>query len=454
MFLSLKVRSARVLLSLIGDADKSLIGSAAAVIVTRLISIFLSFISILVLARTLSVSNYGSYVFITTFLSLIGIFTSLGLPQIIVREIALSRGAQLPSNAYELLIFSYIIAILSGVLASLCLIASTIMSSFTSSVSYEVILLIRCAVIILPLSGVIMINSSILVGYEKILVSQLIDPILRPIVIISFTLLTYMINGQVISLQMALSILCLSVFLTAFISFVLVNQHIDKPRLLVSISHNTTQYMIWIKDGIHIALTQFMINLTTQIDILLLKWLASPSEVAIFHVGSRSAFVASFPYASLGTAVTPRLAHLYGQNNLSEIEHVARSSGRSALFGACVLTAGCVLFGPLYFRSLGPEFGPGYVVMIILLLGWIGLTMTGFATNVLFVLGFTSMPNKVIPFTLALAAGVAIVTIPKYGASGAAVAATLQMLVSSIALMVLCKRRTGISTGFGYSIAM
>jgi len=187
---------------------------------------------------------------------------------------------------------------------------------------------------------------------------------------------------------------------------------------------------------------------------LVMSWSASflvgvwrpASDVALYNVAHRTAFLTTLMLTSVNSIAAPKFAELYHTRNLEALGATARDSARMMVVLALPVLLAFVVFPGFVMGLFGPEFEVGASVLVILALGQFVNVSTGSVGFVLIMTGRERMARN----NAAVAASVNIVLqvllIPRLGAVGAAIATAVSVALLNLTAAYLVHRSLGIWT--------
>src|SRR5665213_506699 len=184
-------------------------------------------------------------------------------------------------------------------------------------------------------------------------------------------------------------------------------------------------------------------SLPTYVDILALKHYRSPDEIAVYYAGARLLAIVAFVYFAIAGATTHKFTqyHVSGdQKRLASFfaETIKWTFWPSLLACALILALGRPLLG-----LFGAGFESGYDVMFILAVGMLSRAAVGPAERLLNMLGERKQCAFIYATAFAINLVLCMVLIPRMGIEGAAVATSSALVMESIALYLVAKRRLG-----------
>ncbi len=205
----------------------------------------------------------------------------------------------------------------------------------------------------------------------------------------------------------------------------------------------TYETKAWLATSLPIFVAEAFYLLLTYVDILTLEHLRSPDEVAVYYAGARLLAIVAFVYFAISGATTHKFTEY----------HVAGDKGRLASFFAETIKwtfwpslAVCTLIltlGRPLLALFGENFERGYPVMFILAVGMLARAAVGPAERLLNMLGERKQCAFIYAAAFAINLLLCLTLIPRIGIEGAGVATSTALVVESIMLYLVAKRRLG-----------
>jgi O-antigen/teichoic acid export membrane protein len=200
----------------------------------------------------------------------------------------------------------------------------------------------------------------------------------------------------------------------------------------------------WLATSLPIFVVEGFYFLLTYVDILVLEHMRSPDEVAVYYAAARLLALVAFVYFAIAGATT----HKFSQY------HVAGDKARLATFFAETIRwtfwpslAACVAIlalGKPLLALFGAGFTSAYGVMFILAVGMLSRAAVGPAERLLNMLGERTLCALVYALAFAINLSLCVLLIPRIGIEGAAVATATALVTESILLFCIAKRRLGL----------
>lgn len=384
----------------------------------------------IVAAKFLGSSLFGDYVSLMTAAGLITVALSFGLPILISREVAASRGSGDKST---------IVPLLQGVLSLTGLAAVTSICTFL--LGLEDLTLVFLFVLTANLSGSL---AAYYTGFEHVLLSAWINTVLRPL--LAIILLLLFLHYLDPSTEIAFLAQILGALFAVVVLIIL-----RKNRVRILSDERFAKSKWWsekhrklIQAGVVMGGTQLLINLTTQIDILILTALASPEDVAHYYAAARAALVVSVFFGSSAMVVEPQLARLFASGNLQNVSERVRVTALVGIVTTFSVSIVIIFFGHMYLALYGPDFLAALPALMMLVFSLAIFSLFGPAQVVLRAGRQDKSILYVTAICLFLNLLVSILLVPLLGMIGAAIGTGLQFVAYGMILATLVSRRLGV----------
>jgi O-antigen/teichoic acid export membrane protein len=180
--------------------------------------------------------------------------------------------------------------------------------------------------------------------------------------------------------------------------------------------------------------------LLVSLQIALLGVFSTPKQIADYTVASRYMLLGTFALTSIGYAIAPQLSRLWVAGRKSAVQTVYGESTWWIMSISWPIQIMMAIFAPLLMSILGLDYRGGVAALEILALGQLANTGTG-NNSIAILMAGRSRVNLLIEGTvLVLGVALSVLLIPKYGATGAAIALSASLLVSSLIASVVLYR--------------
>lgn len=405
----------------------------------------MSFVAAVVLARCLGQAAYGAYVGWAATVALGATCLGFGLPVVALQEIAAARGR---GEGWERARGALLLALATTLLvATGSALAGTALAWQAHGGALAPPFLAALTLAVLLLLGLV---AAVQQGFEHVLRSQ-VPGLVQPVALVAGAVSWRLLGGHPLGLVEALLLQLGAAALALLVGLALLLAGLEAgERQALAFGPLAGRPGPWLATGFFLMANQLLVNAQTQLDILMLGWLARPEAVATYHAASRGAYVLTFLFGAATAALGPTVARLHAAGDRAGLAAtVARSAGATFLVSAALALA-LALVGPFYLRLFGPGFAAGYPAFLVLLSGWLVCIACGPAQVVLLMTGEARAAALLFAGGTGLNLLLGFALIPLAGALGAAVAAATAVAAVGLAWGVRCRRRLGLSvSGLG-----
>lgn len=384
----------------------------------------LSLLIAVVLARSLGVDGYGKYAFALAVVTFVSIPVQIGLPALLVREIASSNTHENWSMMRGMRRRAVQIASISVIIGVIVLVMLALFPVFTTS-TYDATTYVL-AILLLPLWVAFALQKSMLNGLRNILQAAWPGAVLQPALFLLLLLAAALGAGSLSPpLAIAANIAATAAALLAISC--LLRLYWPRQAVQAEPKYHTKQ---WIRSLLPFTLIAGINIISQKTDILMLGILQGPEDVGIYNVALQGSLLISFSLTAFNAVLVPNITRLYAQGEHQQMQRLltistAITSVIAGLTAVILITTGRWILQWVF----GESFEGAYLPLCILIVGQLVnalfgsvgyfLSMTGHEKETLRALGISTVVNVVLN----------VILIPHYGASGAAVATAVSVMI-------------------------
>jgi O-antigen/teichoic acid export membrane protein len=425
---------------LVGDSEfarlliKGTLGSGALKIASILVSLAVS----VLLARNLGPNGYGGYTFAYSLMTILAIPTQLGLPSLVVREVAryqlkgewaLMKGLLIRSNQ-AVLSFSLLIA--------LC--AIPVIRNIAAGDDGRWNTIWGWAFLLVPLIALGNLRAATLRGLRRVVLGQLPDMFLRPctFLVLSSTVavLSYLTPARAMSLHV------IAAGVAFIVGAVLLHRALPGEAKAATAMYRTRE---WAAAVMPMAFLAGMDIFNREIDIVMLRILGSHQDVGLYRVAMIVSILAVLGLTIINPVVLPYLSRLYSGGQRQKLQTLLTWSARTSFLTALCASLLFFLFGrELIALFFGTAYLKAYLPVCILLIGQMVHAFVGPVGFALQMTGHQHIPAKIIPLILAMKVVSNAILIPAYGIMGAAITSALSIAILNITLCYRLRKVLGL----------
>jgi O-antigen/teichoic acid export membrane protein len=422
--------------ALTGHQDFRLVaGNTLGVLVAKIVGSLVLFLVQIPLTRILGVTQYGTYVYVWSWLMILTTFVRLGLDIALVKYVPIYIHEQAWPRLKGLLGIAFagplaLALALTAVIAALLHFSNLHLEPFRTYFGIAALLLLT-----LPANQML---QAALRGLKLVILSEIAESLAKPFFMFVFFLLLIRLfpqGGAANVLWAQLCVILLAIIVLGYSFFRKAPEEIQAAKADIAPAAD------WLRFSLPMLLLAGFSVITSRADIVLLGLLRGPADAGVYSIASRMADFTTFGLVASNNIVAPMISELYHRKDQHErLQGVLRVSAWFIFFFTLAACIGLAVVVPFLLPLFGPDFAAAYLPMLILL----GGQMTnGLAGPVGFLLAMTGHQNDVIKVML-VAALLNIIGnaafIPHFGTMGAALVTSGCILFWNVVLFVRVRR--------------
>ncbi|MFW6271613.1 MAG: flippase [Desulfosalsimonas sp.] len=419
-----------------------LIRGSAGIFALKVGMLLLNMIGGILLARFLGADGYGVYAYALALVTLMTIPSVAGLPQLIVRNVAvfqadkshgLMRGLLIRANQITFLIsLSIIVIALAGIYFYPVSIDPAKLNTFC------------IALLLVPLLALKNIRLAALKGLRRVILGNLPEMLVRPVLFVC------MIGGAVFFLPNGLTPETTMVFQVTATAVAFALGIVFLVWSLPSEAKHAVPYYetrIWLKSGFYFMFMSAMFQVNSQTDLVMLGIFRESSDVGVYKAVVHASNLMIFILQAVNMALAPAIANMYATGDMKKLQRMLTLSVRAVLLitapiGLILVFGGKWLLGTLF----GPEFAAGFIALGIICIGQIIRVAMGSVGTILSMTGNEKDAAKGVTLAAIINVVLNVVLIPKYGLNGAATATATSMIAWNTLLAWWVFKKTGLNS--------
>ena len=404
----------------------------------RVASAALIYLSQVLLARWMGTFEFGVYVYVWTWVLLIGALVDFGLASSAQRFIPEYAGLK----QFDLLRgfiggSRWLVVAAATVMAALAALAVWLLAPWLNR--YEIIpLFLGC--LTLPMFALTHMQEGIARSYNWVSLALVPPYILRSLLLIVLMAAAY-VGGSATDAVSAMIAAVIATWLTAIVQLVMLER-----RLRRTVEAGPKHYRVgtWFATSLPIFMVEGFYMLLTYTDVIVLQQFRSPEEVAVYYAAAKTLALVAFVYFSVAAATAHRFSEYHVMGDRERLAAFLADTIKWTFWPSVAATAILLALGKPFLWLFGPQFVAGYKLMFIFAIGLLARAAVGPVERLLNMVGEQRACATVyaVAFTVNIAACFAL--IPYLGMEGAAIATTLALLVESSLLFWVTKQRLGL----------
>jgi O-antigen/teichoic acid export membrane protein len=404
----------------------------------RVVAAVIVFLSQILLARWMGSHEFGVYVYVWTWLLLVGDLIHLGLPMIAQNHIPryAHRGAL--NHLRGFLVGSRWLAFGLGTVAAL--IGTAIIYVVQGWLNQPAILPLYLACICLPFHALALMNDGIARSYNWIGLALAPLSLLRPLLLLGLLGVIH-VFGISISAVTAMVALTIAIWLSTLFQLVILSRRL---HTVVEPGPKTYDAKDWFTISLPIIAVWGFYTLLTCTDVLVLQQFRPSDEVAHYYAAMKTLSFVTFVYFSVAAAMAHRFAAYHAAGNTEALAEAVASSVKWIFWPSLAATLLILALGKPLLSLFGPQFVDAYPVMFILAIGLMARAAVGPTERLLTMVGQQRICVLAYAAAFAVNLTLGLALAGPYGGLGVAVATSTAFVAESILLSLIAKRRLGL----------
>jgi O-antigen/teichoic acid export membrane protein len=405
------------------------------VFLVRVASALLALVSQVLLARWMGSFEYGIYIYVWTWVLMIGALSDMGLS---------SAARRFIPEYVELKAFDHLRGFLAGsrwlafgIASGIGAIGAIGVTLFAPWLNHFTIIPLYLACATIPIYGLVQVQAGIAQSYDWPNLALMPFYIWRQLAITilmglawAFGAPTDAVTAMIIAVATAWAV-------------TLGQRVVLERRLKDKIAAGPKRYepKTWLATSLPIFVVESFYLLLTYVDILALEHFRSPDEVAVYYAGARLLAIVAFVYFAIAGATTHRFTQYHVAGEKEQLAKFFAQTTRWTFWPSLAVCAAILAFGKPLLSLFGAKFEDGYTVMFILAVGMLARAAVGPAERLLNMLGERKPCAIVYGAAFAINLALCVLLIPRIGIEGAAIATSTALVIESLMLYRLAKRR-------------
>ena len=436
-FLARTIEAVRAWLTDHSDRSRAQRAAGTAFLI-RVASAALVYLTQVLLARWMGSFEFGVYVYVWTWVLMLGGVVDFGLASSAQRFIPEYAGLK----QFELLrgFLAGSRWIVLALASAWALIAAAGIWLFGSLVhSYEVIpLYIAC--VCLPLFTLGRAQDGIARSFDWINLALMPAYIIRSVLLIG-VMAAFYLSGLPTDASTAMFAAVATTWVTVLGQTIVMNR-----RLRQKIAPGPKAYLprVWLAVSVPIFMVEGFYLLLTYADVIVLQQYRPPEEVAVYYAAAKTLALVAFVYFSVSAAVAHKFSEYHIGGNKAELSAFLADSIRWTFWPSLAATIVILALGKPMLWLFGRQFVDGYYLMFILAIGPLARATIGPVERLLNMVGEQRACAVVYAAAFFTNIALCVVLIPLFGVAGAAIAISGAMMLESVLLYAVTKQRLGL----------
>lgn len=420
--------------------------NAAIAFLVRVASAGILYFSQVVLARWMGGYEYGIYVFVWTWVLVLGGFSTLGLPVVMMRLMPEYLVRNDVGHVRGLLRFGQRAVLVSGTLIAAA--GMLVMLALGEHINNHYVLPALLAFVCVPMWTLSDVHDGIGRSRGWMTVALLPPYVLRPLLLIACMSVAYL-SGWPMDARSAAASAIIATWITAIAQSVLVNR-----RFADELGPGPAQTDL--KTWSVTALPLFVVTLSEialqSADVLVISAFLTPSEVGMYFAAAKTMSLVTFVHYAVGSAVANRLSALKARGDRKALEDLVADAVSWTFWPSLAGALAILALGKPLLWLFSPQFTSAYPVMFVLAIGFLVRASVGPAEFVLNMLGEQTSGAVILVVSAFLGLLLGVLLVPWFGMLGAATATSVAFSTTAVLSYVTARVRLGLKISIWHSL--
>ncbi|GLH78428.1 flippase [Bradyrhizobium sp. SSBR45G] len=425
--------------SLGGSGEASLTRRLAGTIfLIRVLSAGLAYLSQILLARWMGGSDYGTYVYVWTWVLLLGSMLDVGIASSAQKIIPDYRTSGQHALLRGFLSGGRWLTLATSTAAALLLAGLVALLSPWIDASERMPLYIGC--LTLPAFVVANTQDGIARSHDWMALGLMPQFIIRQTLIIGFTAGAFVLAFD-LDATAAMAASAAAVWIAMLGQMLVLNRRLGRH-----IAPGPKQYDLrgWLAVSLPILLVESFYLLLSYTDVLVLQQFRSSEEVGIYFAVVKTLALVSFIHYAMSATTAHRFAEYHALGDKARLSAYVAHAIKWTFWPSLAATVVLLALGKPLLWLFGAQFTAGYDIMFIAAIGLVVRSAIGPVERLLNMLGQQRACASAYAAAFVMNLVLCIVLVPRFGGHGAAAATSLSLAFETVLLFRIVKQRLGL----------
>ena len=421
-----------------GSHETSATNRAAIIVfLIRIFSAALAYLSQILFARWMGTSDYGIYVYVWTWVLMLGCVLDFGMSPTSQKVIPLYRtkGDLDLLRGYQ-----------SGVrwmafiaCSAICLMLAGVIRLISPHLDPNMVVPLYLGLLTLPAFVAANIQDGIARAYDWMKLALMPAFVIRQALLICFAA-AIAVFGLGFDATGAMVISAAAVWIAMIGQLLPLNK-----RLSLTIEKGRRRYDVkgWLATSVPMVLVEGFYMLLSYTDILLLQQFRPSDEVGVYYAVVKTLILVSFIHYAIAASSAHRFSELYAAGDKGRLSAYLSHAIRLTFWPSLIATAILLALGKPMLWLFGPQFVEGSGMMFVLAIGLVVRSAVGPIERFLNMAGQQNLCALAYAIAFAVNVALCVVLIPRFGGYGAAASVSIALVFLTGVLFWITTRRFG-----------
>lgn len=422
-----------------GSSEASLTKRLAGTIfIIRVISAGLAYVAQILLARWMGGSDYGVYVYVWTWVLLLGSMMDFGISASAQKIIPEYRASGDDARLRGFLSGSRWMTFIVASLISISLAALVRVLSPWIDAATVVPLYVGC--LTLPAFVVANTQDGIARSHDWMRLGLMPQFIVRQSLIIGFTAGAFAL-GFHLSATVAMLASVAAVWIAMIGQMIVLNRRLGT---IVASGPKVHDFRGWLSVSLPILLVESFYLLLSYTDVLVLQQFRSSEEVGVYFAVVKTLALVSFIHYAMSATTAHRFTEYHAAGDRERLAAYLAHAIKWTFWPSLAATLLLLALGKPMLWLFGPQFVTGYSIMFVAAIGLVVRSAIGPVERLLNMLGHQHACASAYALAFGMNVALCFALVPRYGGHGAAAATSISLAFETVLLFWIVRRRLGL----------
>ena len=411
---------------------------AGTIFIIRVISAALAYLSQILLARWMGGSDYGVYVYVWTWVLLLGSMMDFGISASAQKIIPEYRAC----GEHELLR-----GFLSGsrwmtfaVSALVSVLLAIVVDGLSPWIDANAIAPLFIGCITLPAFVVANTQDGIARSHDWMRLGLMPQFIVRQSLIIGFTAGAFAL-GFDLGATPAMLASAAAVWIAMIGQMIVLNRRLGRH---VRPGPKAYDFRGWLAISLPILMVEGFYLLLSYTDVLVLQQFRSSEEVGVYFAVVKTLALVSFIHYAMSATTAHRFAEYHASGDRARLSAYVAHAIKWTFWPSLAATILLLAMGKPLLWLFGPQFVVGYDIMFVAAIGLVVRSAIGPVERLLNMLGHQHICALAYALAFAMNVVLCVALVPRFGGHGAAAATSISLVFETVLLFWIVRKRLGL----------
>jgi O-antigen/teichoic acid export membrane protein len=411
---------------------------AGTIFLIRVISAGLAYLSQILLARWMGGSDYGIYVYVWTWVLLLGSLMDFGISASAQKIIPEYRASGDDARLRGFVSGSRWMTFAASTLIALGL--AGLVRLISPSIDPGSIVPLYLGCLTLPAFVVANTQDGIARSHDWMRLGLMPQFIVRQSLIVGFTAGAFALGFQ-LGASIAMMASVAAVWLAMLGQMIVLNRRL---KAHLPAGPRTYDYRGWLKTSLPILLVESFYMLLSYTDVLVLRQFRPSEEVGVYFAVVKTLALVSFIHYAMSATTAHRFTEYHASGDKARLAAYVTHAIAWTFWPSLAATIILLAVGKPLLALFGPPFVAGYDIMFIAAIGLVVRSAIGPVERLLNMLGHQNICAMAYASAFAINLVLCLLLVPRYGGHGAAAATSLALAFETVLLFWIVRRRLGL----------